>query len=419
MNDSLHASTDTDSIPAVFKAKTKLRSSHIWLPDNGKEVLVEGIPRWQCQRCKWLPVSCHCVLPLSNVLRTGPNQSTAATFAMTTTKNALAHLRLKHCVGPDGIITAGAGSVHQRTIEKAFGQTRPRITFNIDVFKDLLLQWVVQMNVSFRVCEDTTFRSLCSYLAACQPDYSGVYRALPQSGNAIKRYVLTWYHAMKEDVMSQLHVTHTKIHFSFDMWSGPNRRVYQAIAAHWMARDGRLHAFLLSLHRSKGSHSGINQAEHLWRTITDYGTEPFVGMFNIDNAFNNDTALAALAEQLGAGGFPSFGPVSARLRCFGHVLNLAVKAILWGADIEAFGVDMNAAQDELAELLEWRKKGPMGKLHNILTYILKTPQRRDEFATVVHRLYPTETVHTVSSGISPAGRATMRVFSEHSAYVEQ
>jgi hypothetical protein len=317
---------------------------------------------------------------------------------MATTKNALAHLRSKHRVGPNGIITAGAESTYQQTIEKAFGQTRPRIIFNIDVFKDLLLQWIVQMNVSFRVCEDTTFRSLCFYLAACQPDYSGVHRALPQSSNTIKRYVLTWYRTMKEDVMSQLHATHTKIHFSFDMWSGPNRRAYQAIVAHWMARDGRLHAVLLSLHRFKGSHSGVNQAEHLWRTVTDYGIEPFVGMFNVDNASNNDTALVTLAGQLEAAGFPSFDPVSARLRCFGHVLNLAVKAILWGADLEAFEVDMNAAQDELAELLEWRRKGPMGKLHNILTYILKTPQRRDEFANVVRRLYPAETVHTVFVG---------------------
>jgi len=216
---------------------------------------------------------------------------------MATTKNAIAHLRSKHHVGPNGIITAGT-STYQQMIEKGFGQTGPRIVFNIDVFKDLLLQWIVQMNVSFHVCEDTTFRSLCSYLAACQPDYSGVYRALPQSGHAIKCYVLTWYDVMRQEVMLQLHATHTKIHFSFDMWSGPNRRAYQAIVAHWMAHDGQLHAVLLSLHRFKGSHSGVNQAEHLWRTITDYGIEPFVGMFNVDNASNNDTALATLAQHL-------------------------------------------------------------------------------------------------------------------------
>jgi len=71
-NGSLHASADTDSIPAVFKAKTKLRSSHIWLPENGREVLVNGIPRWQCQRCKWLPLSCHCVPPLTSVVPSRP-----------------------------------------------------------------------------------------------------------------------------------------------------------------------------------------------------------------------------------------------------------------------------------------------------------------------------------------------------------
>jgi len=293
---------------------------------------------------------------------------------MATTKNAIAHLRSKHRIGPNGIITAGT-STYQQTIEKAIGQTGPRITFNIDVFKDLLLQWIVQMNVGFRFCEDTTFCLLCSYLAACQPEYSGVYRAFPQSRHAIKRYVLTWYDAMRQEVMLQLHNTHTKIHFSFDMWSGPNRCAYQAIVAHWMACDGQLHAVLLSLHRFKGSHSGVNQVEHLWRTITDYGIEAFVGMFNVDNASNHNNALAMLAQHLQAGGFPSFDPVSARLRCFSHVLNLTVKAIMWGADIEAFEVDMNAAQDELAELLEWRRKEPMHKLNNILTYILKTPQR--------------------------------------------
>jgi len=118
-------------------------------------------------------------------------------------------------------------------------------------------------------------------------------------------------------------------------------------------------------------------------------------MFNVDNTSNNNTALATFTQNLQASSFPSFHPVSACLRCFSHVLNLAVKAIMWNADIEAFEVDMNAAQDELAELLEWRRKGAMDNLHNILTYVLKTPQRRDEFANVVRCLYPSKTVHTI------------------------
>jgi len=38
---------DQDSIPDVFKAKKKVRSSHIWLPENGIECVVDGVDRWK------------------------------------------------------------------------------------------------------------------------------------------------------------------------------------------------------------------------------------------------------------------------------------------------------------------------------------------------------------------------------------
>jgi hypothetical protein len=121
-------------------------------------------------------------------------------------------------------------------------------------------------------------------------------------------------------------------------------------------------------------------------------------MFNVDNASNKDTALVDLAEQLRTAGYPSFDPVTSRLRCFGHVLNLAVKHILWGTDVDAFEGEIPAAHDQLVELRRWRRAGPLGKLHNTLTYILKTPQRRDAFAAVIRRLYPEESVFTVIVG---------------------
>lgn len=54
-NHSLHAAADTDLITPVSKAKTKLRSSHVRLQENRKEVLVTGFLRWRRQRCNWLP----------------------------------------------------------------------------------------------------------------------------------------------------------------------------------------------------------------------------------------------------------------------------------------------------------------------------------------------------------------------------
>jgi hypothetical protein len=75
-----------------------------------------------------------------------------------------------------------------------------------------------------------------------------------------------------------------------------------------------------------------------------------------------------------------------------------VKAILWGKDVEASEPNHRAAEAELGPIHDWQRKGPLKKLHNCLTYILKTPQRRDAFAAVVRRVYPDETVHTVFVG---------------------
>jgi len=155
---------------------------------------------------------------------------------------------------------------------------------------------------------------------------------------------------MKEEVKAKLHGTLAKIHFSFDMWSGPNQHAYQAVVAHWVDRDGHLHAMLLSLHRFLGSFSGLNQADHLWRTITDYEIAPFVGMFNVDNAMNNDTALVVLAERLRSAGYPSCSPIADQLQCFGHVINLVVNRILWGTDIHTYEGELPPNRADIEEL---------------------------------------------------------------------
>jgi hypothetical protein len=41
-------------------------------------------------------------------------------------------------------------------------------------------------------------------------------------------------------------------------------------------------------------------------------------------------------------------------------------------------------QQEKKALASWRKLGPIGKLHNIVTYIRKTPQRRERFSNLAN-----------------------------------
>ena len=66
------------------------------------------------------------------------------------------------------MISAVQSTAHQQTIQMAFGMgSTPKIEFNADVFKHLMVRWVFKMSISFRACEDDTFRAILSYLAAC------------------------------------------------------------------------------------------------------------------------------------------------------------------------------------------------------------------------------------------------------------
>jgi hypothetical protein len=78
-----------------------------------------------------------------------------------------------------------------------------------------------------------------------------------------------------------------------------------------------------------------------------------IGYITLDNAANMDTAAEEITEALG------LDPKKRRVRCFGHVLILVVKALLFGHKTEAFEAEVdgepgfNAAQHEI-----WRKKRP-------------------------------------------------------------
>jgi hypothetical protein len=134
--------------------------------------------------------------------------------------------------------------------------------------------------------------------------------------------------------------------------------------------------------RLLGAHTGDNIAGCVWAVVEDFNLQRRLGYFTLDNASSNDTAMEALAGKLHDLGI-DFDPQERRLRCFGHILNLAAKAFLWGENpLTIDDAVLDADSDEAVEpqrLQDWRKRGPLGKLYNCIRYILKTPQRREKF----------------------------------------
>jgi hypothetical protein len=57
-------------------------------------------------------------------------------------------------------------AVHQR-IDHAFGKAKQKIQINRDMFKQVLLRWIIVNHIAFCHVEDDAFCTLLFYLLAC------------------------------------------------------------------------------------------------------------------------------------------------------------------------------------------------------------------------------------------------------------
>jgi hypothetical protein len=85
-----------------------------------------------------------------------------------------------------------------------------------------------------------------------------------------------------------------------------------------------------------------------------------------------------------------YDPFHHRLRCSGHIINLAVKSFLFVTDNETLEADDAEEitdrwlKSTIKEIEQWRKKGPLGKLHNFIVFVQKSTQRMQKFLALSH-----------------------------------
>lgn len=194
------------------------------------------------------------------------------------------------------------------------------------------------------------------------------------------------YNSKKSLVRQELQDALTKIHLGFDLWTSPNRYAIMAVTAHFLDRQGHHQVRLLALRRQLGSHGGENLAVTLLEVVDEWQIQDRIGCIVSDNATTNDCCLQHLYKTID----PEMRPAdirARRMRCYGHVLNLVARAFLYGEDFETFEAESQvygllSRQEE--DLRHWRKKGPIGKLHNVVKFIRSSPQRSELFKKVAH-----------------------------------
>ncbi|ENH66575.1 Putative AC9 transposase [Fusarium oxysporum f. sp. cubense race 1] len=204
-------------------------------------------------------------------------------------------------------------------------------------------------------------------------------KEVPWSRQSVRDTMRKLFEVKKGAISCQLEKAVTKISFSFDMWTSPNRYAFLGLHAHYLDASYQVQSRLLALRRVWGAHSGDNQATTIYDIFGEYGIRDRIGAGVCDNVSSNDTCLASLYRQLS----PAMAEEDIRnnrTRCFGHIVNLAARAFLWGEDPDSFEREAfteAAFQVEERELRLWRKRGAVGKLHNIVRFVRASPQRRE------------------------------------------
>ena len=216
---------------------------------------------------------------------------------------------------------------------------------------------------------------------------------LPRSHNTIKARVLTLFDEGKKRIQHILQSALSDIHFTCDLWTSPNYLGLLGITAHFTAEDATLKTLTLGMREVQGHHSGENLALLVEGIIEDFLIGNRIGYFMMDNATTNDKFMRTLAQWFHESGQP-YDAKQKRLRCNGHVINLAVQVFLFdniSDDIE-YLEELDERQPirvpDRDELQRWRKIGPLGKLHNIVVFICETPQSKQRFRNLEPHLLP-------------------------------
>jgi hypothetical protein len=164
----------------------------------------------------------------------------------------------------------------------------------------------------------------------------------------------------------------SKVHLSFDGWLiKGGKSAFLGLVAHYVNARGKLCDLPIALPQLIGPHDGDNMAATVSKTLDNFGiSNSNIGYFPLVNAANNDTTVTALANMY------NFSSHERCVRCACHSINLVGQTVIFGADKDAFNNDASQLGVEKKYLREWREKGPIGALVD-LVHLISTPQQHE------------------------------------------
>ncbi|KAI8412315.1 hypothetical protein FOFC_08945 [Fusarium oxysporum] len=302
------------------------------------------------------------------------------------TNGALRHLRKDHNLLVGEVDSEATESEpprrrqRQRTVLDLQRKAAERLAIpkpEAELFKELLLRWIVDADVPFSAVEHPDFRKLLGL-----SNEELVDELLPRSGVTIRSWLEAEYRSQKELLRSQLTTSMYKKHLTFDLWTSPQKYALLGVAVHFTDALKRPETSLLALRRLCGQHSGENIGPTLREVLSEYEiSAEELGYFTCDSADANDSAVNEIIAAL----LPDVQPQERRIRCTNHIYNLGATSYLEGKlkdvlkSFESQPAEQAALQKVLNFLEEWRPTGAFVRIHNFQGWVRRSSQRREGF----------------------------------------
>lgn len=191
--------------------------------------------------------------------------------------------------------------------------------------------------------------------------------------------VSTTFRLRQQQLRRQLQQSLSLIHLTTDTWHSPNNKELQSITAHFVDNEGKLQKALLGLPELTAGHSGTEVAPHVLQALELYQIKERVGYVTTDNATANDTLCVALSESLN-----DWKPIERRLRCVGHIINLAVQSFWFATSQEAVELAAKdlSIEDEIDALDSehgWIQQPALQKILHFATTLRRSDRLFNDF----------------------------------------
>ena len=148
------------------------------------------------------------------------------------------------------------------------------------------------------------------------------------SADLIKRHVTYDFEVERTKLRDKLQKIPGGISVTTDIWTTETYdKSFMSVTIHYLNSSWKLRSILLDFISMKGSHTGIAISNAMETCLQEMRITSKLIAITRDNASSNNRFLQEFASSLSRIGI-QFDSTQQSIRCFGHILNLAVQSML-------------------------------------------------------------------------------------------